>query len=83
VGAKRVGVPVGANGNERLINGWTPLFTHTSQKYTLVSRARAVPKQCIFFYLIIGLKGYNITLGLRTHMTISFEHLERVLGIYD
>jgi hypothetical protein len=52
--------------------------------YSCSSRARDLTKHISFFIRLIGLEGYSIlTLGYRTHMTIYFEHLERVLGVYD
>jgi hypothetical protein len=59
--------------------------TVASQKYTPgSSRARGTTKVYLFFYInrVKGLE-YSITLCLGTHMTIYFEHLRRVLGIYD
>jgi hypothetical protein len=45
---------------------YTPVF----------SRARGVFTVYLFFFRLIGFKGLSyITLGYRTHMTISFEHL--------
>jgi hypothetical protein len=53
------------------------------QKYSetilLLFRARAGSTKDIFFFIrLIGYKGIKLVynLGLRTHMTIYFEHLE-------
>jgi hypothetical protein len=73
---ERVGVEVGANGERALIKRLSP-FLRILQKVYLwfFARARGLLNGISFFIInrVIGL--LVITLGYRTHMTISFEHL--------
>jgi hypothetical protein len=61
------------------------VYTGAKRKVYSCFPARAgSTKEYLFFIILIGLKGYSIiTISYRTHMTIYFEHLIRVLGIYD